>query len=234
MTIAQRAVIVESGSRIANPGPRPDCTSIASISRTGLRQRDEAPDRSRRRKRASSTSVARSEIGKILPLPSILVATRSSSNSRTVASTSSRRNAGRGTHRSTRTPVGWRGCLGSARIVGRIDRSGDDVEPAQTASVGQITPRAAGDQDLHTGPAILLEQDDARTALGGPRRGDQSRGPRAQDRHVIIEIDRFHHGSLTKKNPSREEDGEESTTDYTNTTDGSKWLGTVCKMPFPP
>ena len=87
-------VTVESGSLTLKQKSPPGSPSVRSISSTGLWQRRLAPDRSSRRTSASSTSVARSETGKILPLPSILVATPASSNIRTVASTSNRRNDG--------------------------------------------------------------------------------------------------------------------------------------------
>ena len=175
---------VESGSldlekRVSAGDP----ASSARLSSTGLWQRSVAPERSSRRTSASSTSVARSDTGKILPLPSILVATPASSNIRTVASTSKRRR--RGTEE--RAVVAERLLDGpdAARlraVVSRVDRARHGLEPAQASGIGDIATCAPGHEDLDAGPPVLFNADHACAAFRGPRGGHQSRGPRAEDR----------------------------------------------------
>ncbi len=136
----------------------------------------------------SRTSIARSEAGKTLPLPSILVTTLASSKSRIVASTSRRRSDGpRNAPWSPnacwieRVPRPW-----PASYAGSIGpRHG--IEPAQAPGIGDVAPRASGDQDLHPGPPVLLQEDDPGAALRGPCGGHQPGGPGAEHGHVAVE-----------------------------------------------
>ena len=146
-----------------------------------------------------------SETGKILPLASTLVATPASSNIRTVASTSNRRRAG-----ARKAPLVAECLLNgpdAARprgIVGRIDRAGDHVEPAQAPGIGDIAPSAAGHQDLHAGSAVFLGEQDpcADSAARAAATNPAAPAPSTTTSKSSIAVRDFH--SLAMQPPERD------------------------------
>ena len=69
-------------------------------------------------------------------------------------------------------------------IESRIDGARNGLEPAQAARVRDVASSAPRHENLHAGPAVLLEHDHARSQLGRPDARQETRGPRSQDGDV--------------------------------------------------
>ena len=174
-TITRCAWIVASGSRTAKP------SSTGSTPRAGELQRRVAPDRPSLAVKAASTSVARSETGKTLPLPSIFVATPSASKSATVASTLSAFNAGPRNFPPApkacwmlRAPWAWRGSYAGSIGPETTRRS---RRPRALVRLHRVPPDI---RILTPGRRFFSSKTTRRPQLGGPDRREEPRGPRAR------------------------------------------------------
>ena len=122
--------------------------------------------------------MARSEAGKTLPFPSILVEIPSASNSSTVRSTLRARRAGpRNGPFEPESPLNRPRPERLAGIVGGIDGTRNPPKAPEAARVRQVAPGSARHQDFDARAAVLLQDDRAEAPLGRSDRGEEGPPP---------------------------------------------------------